>query len=250
MAHTEAPASGSVILAAILLKLGVFGFIRYSIGLLGEINIYLSPIIITLSLISIIYCSYIIFRLLDIKKIIAYSSIIHMNYLMIGIYIFDLHSIIGSYYTVISHGFVSSGLFILIGIIYRRYHTRNILYIKGLSNILPIFSVIYFIFIISNMSIPLTSSFPGELLILLGTYKGSIIISIIMLLLLLLSTGYNILLLNKVIYGSISIYIKKYIDLTLNEVLTLIPLIIFNFLLGILTNPLIDISILPFTFII
>lgn len=248
MAHTEAPATGSVILAAILLKIGVFGFLRYSISILGlEVNMYLSPIVITLCLISIIYSLFIIYKIIDIKKIIAYSSIIHMNYLLIGIYVFEKNSVIGSYYTVISHGIISAGLFILIGIIYRRYHTRNIIYIKGLSNVLPIFSMIYFIFIISNMSIPLTSSFPGEFLILLGVYKGSIIISIILILLLLVSTGYNMLLINKVIFGNISTHIKKYRDITLNEILTLIPLIIINIILGIFTNPLINIYILPFT---
>lgn len=172
MAHTEAPASGSVILAAILLKLGIFGFLKYSINILGyEINSFMSPLVITIALISIIYSSFVIFKLIDIKKIIAYSSIVHMNYMMIGIYIFDIKGLIGSYYSVISHGIISSGLFILIGVLYRRYHSRIILYYKGLATFTPIFSAVWLIFIISNISFPLTSAFPGELLIIYGVYS-------------------------------------------------------------------------------
>lgn len=143
MAHTEAPASGSVILAAILLKLGIFGFLKYSINILGlDINIYMSPLVITLALLSILYSSFVIFKLIDLKKIIAYSSIIHMNYMMIGIFVFDIKGLIGSYYSVISHGIISSALFILIGILYRRYHTRIILYFKGIATFIPIFSLL------------------------------------------------------------------------------------------------------------
>lgn len=172
MAHTEAPASGSVILAAILLKLGIFGFLKYSINILGYgINTYMSPMVITIALISIIYSTFVIFKLVDIKKIIAYSSIVHMNYMMIGIYIFDIKGLIGSYYSVISHGIISSALFILIGVLYRRYHSRILLYYKGIATFMPIFSAIWLIFIISNMSFPLTSAFPGELLIVYGIYS-------------------------------------------------------------------------------
>lgn len=176
MAHTEAPATGSVILAAILLKLGIFGFLKYSINILGiSINSYMSPIVITIALISIIYSTFVIFKLIDIKKIIAYSSIVHMNFMMIGIYIFDIKGLIGSYYSVISHGIISSGLFILIGVLYRRYHSRVLLYYKGIATYIPIFSAIWLIFIISNISFPLTSAFPGELLIVYGIYTRNYI---------------------------------------------------------------------------
>lgn len=248
MAHTEAPASGSVILAAILLKLGIFGFVKYSIGILGwDINIYMSPIIITLGLISMIYSTFIIFKLIDIKKIIAYSSIVHMNYMMIGIYIYDILGLIGCYYSVISHGIISGALFMLIGVLYRRYHTRLILYYKGLASFLPLFTTLWFLFILSNSSLPLTSSFPGEILILFSSYKGSLFISLLILFTILLSTGYNFILVNRLLFGSYSIYLFKYKDISLNELLSLFPLLLFNILLGIFTKPIINMIILPFT---
>lgn len=240
-AHTEAPTTGSVLLAAILLKLGIYGFIRYSFNLLSEANTYLSPIILALSILAIINCSFITLRLIDIKKIIAYSSIIHMNLVMVGLYANEFYSIIGSYYTIISHAFISSGLFILIGIIYRRYFTRNILYIRGLSSLMPIYSIFFFLFIISNVSIPLTSGFPGELLIIFGILKNAFFYSIFILFTIILTTGYNFNLINKFIFGSISNAILKYRDISLLEFWTLFPLLFWNILLGNYTAPLIEI---------
>ncbi len=240
IAHSESPTTGSVILAGILLKLGIYGMIRYNITILPlDINIYISPIIITLAIISILYSSIIIFNIIDIKKIIAYSSIIHMNYMIYGLYSFNINGILGSYYSTISHGIISSGLFILIGVLYRRYHTRNILYYKGLSTLIPIFSIIFFIFIFSNLSLPITSAFPGEILTIIGGYKWTIITTIIITILLILGSGYNLLLLNRMIYGSTSIYINKYKDISVNEILTILPLIILNIILGIFTKPII-----------
>lgn len=240
-AHTEAPTTGSVLLAAILLKLGIYGFLRYSINLLTEVNSYLSPIILSLSILAIINCSFITLRLIDIKKIIAYSSIIHMNLVMVGLYANEFFSIIGSYYTIISHAFISSGLFILIGIIYRRYFTRNILYIRGLSSLMPIYSIFFFLFIISNVSIPLTSGFPGELLIFIGILNNALIYSIIILITIVITTGYNFNLMNKFIFGNISLALLKYKDLSFLEFWTLLPLLFWNILLGNYTSPLIDI---------
>lgn len=240
-AHTEAPTTGSVLLAAILLKLGIYGFLRYSFNLLTDINIYLSPIILSLSILAIINCSFITLRLIDIKKIIAYSSIIHMNLVMVGLYAYEFFSFIGSYYTIISHAFISSGLFILIGIIYRRYFTRNILYISGLSSLMPLYSIFFFLFIISNISIPLTSGFPGELLIFIGILNNALFYSIIILFTILLTTAYNFNLMNKFIFGFISTSLLKFRDLSFLEFWTLFPLLFWNLLLGNYTAPLIDI---------
>lgn len=240
-AHTEAPTTGSVLLAAILLKLGFYGFLRYSFNLLSSVNTYLSPIILSFSILAIINCSLITLRLIDIKKIIAYSSIIHMNLVMVGLYANELFSIIGSYYTIISHAFISSALFILIGIIYRRYFTRNILYIRGLSSLMPLYSIFFFIFIISNVSIPLTSGFPGELLIFIGILNNALFYSIIILLTIIFTTGYNFNLINKFIFGNISFAILKYRDISYLEFWTLLPFLFWNILLGNYTAPLIDI---------
>jgi len=140
-----------------------------------------------------------------------------MNLVMVGLYANEFYSIIGSYYTIISHAFISSGLFILIGIIYRRYFTRNILYIRGLSSLMPIYSIFFFLFIISNVSIPLTSGFPGELLIIFGILKNAFFYSIFILFTIILTTGYNFNLINKFIFGSISNAILKYRDISLLE---------------------------------
>jgi NADH-quinone oxidoreductase subunit M len=245
-AHTEAPTSGSVILAALLLKIGIFGFIRYNLSLLGIINHYYSPFIFTLSIISIFYSCFIILRLIDLKKIIAYSSIIHMNFVILGLFSFEINSFYGSYFTMISHAFISSGLFLLVGILYRRYFTRNLFYFKGLSNLLPYFSLIFSIFIFSNISLPTTSSFPGEFLIILGVFKNTLIISIILLISLLFATTYNINIFNKIIFGQISKYIYKFRDLTRNEFLTLLPLLIYNFYFGLYTLPILNLFSLSF----
>lgn len=246
-AHTEAPTTGSVLLAAILLKLGIYGFLRYSIYLLSDVNTYLSPIILSLSILAIINCSFITLRLIDFKKIIAYSSIIHMNLVMVGFYANEFFSIVGSYYTIISHAFISSGLFILIGILYRRYFTRNILYIRGLSSLMPLYSIFFFFFLISNISIPLTSGFPGELLIFIGILNNALFYSIIILLTILLTTGYNFNLINKLIFGLISTALLKFRDISYLEFWTLFPLLFWNVLLGNYTTPLIDIIYLSIT---
>jgi NADH-quinone oxidoreductase subunit M len=165
-----------------------------------------------------------------------------MNLIILGLFSFDFNSLIGSYYTLISHAFISSALFLLIGFLYHRYFTRNFLYLKGLSTILPIYSFFFFIFIISNISFPLTSAFPGEFLILLGILKNSIYSSILVILSLIIYTSINILLLNKILFGNISLYLLKFFDLNYYEFLCILPFFLFNFYFGIYCNSLINIS--------
>jgi NADH-quinone oxidoreductase subunit M len=244
-AHTEAPTSASILLASLLLKIGIFGFIRYNLSLLGILNIYFSPFVYTLSIISIFYSCFITLRLIDLKKIIAYSSIIHMNFVILALFSFDLNSYLGSYFTLISHAFISSGLFLMIGILYRRYFSRNLFYFKGLANLLPFFSLFFSIFIFSNISLPSTSSFPGEFLMFLGILKNSFIIGIILLISLLFATTYNILFFNKLLFGQLSSFLLKFKDLSKNELLTLTPFLFFNFFLGLYSSPLLHFFSLP-----
>lgn len=165
-----------------------------------------------------------------------------MNFVIIGLFSFDIYSLIGSYYTIISHAFISSSLFLLIGILYRRYHSRNILYFKGLFNTMPIFSFFFFLFIISNISLPLTSSFPGEFLLILGSINHSIFFSLFLLFSLVFTTAYNIILFNKISFGQLSLFLSKFRDLSFNEFLTLLPFFFFNFFFGFYCKPLLDLS--------
>lgn len=240
-AHVEAPTFGSVLLAGLILKVGSYGFIIYNFNYFKSINYYYSPILITFAILSILIASFIIINILDMKQIIAYSSIIHMNYIILGLFTINNNGIIGTILYNISHGLISSALFILIGILYKRYKIRNILYYKGLTHIMPLFSIFLFIFIMSNLSLPLTSSFISEFYLLLSFLFNSIWFGILVIIMLLFNTIYNFNILNKLLYGNITIYINKFKDITYNEYLILIPLFIINLYIGILPNNLINI---------
>jgi NADH-quinone oxidoreductase subunit M len=169
-AHCEAPTSGSVILAGILLKLGGFGFLRYSIGLFPEASAFFSPFVFIVSILGIVYASLTTIQQIDLKKIIAYSSVGHMGVVTIGIFSSVTQSILGSILLMLSHGIVSGALFLCIGILYERHHTRIIKYYSGLLTTMPIFSVFFTIFTMANIGLPGTSSFIGEFLIILGCF--------------------------------------------------------------------------------
>jgi proton-translocating NADH-quinone oxidoreductase chain M len=169
-AHCEAPTSGSVILAGILLKLGGFGFIRYSLGLFFDSSAFFSPFVFVISIIGIIYASFTTIQQIDLKKIIAYSSVGHMGVVCIGIFSNISHAILGSVLLMISHGVVSGALFLCIGILYERYNTRLIKYYAGLLTTKPLFSTFFTIFTMANIGLPGTNSFIGEFLIILGCF--------------------------------------------------------------------------------
>lgn len=217
-AHVEAPTAGSIILAGLLLKLGAYGFIRFLIPLFNDIIIFLNPILVTICIYSIIYVSFIILRQLDLKKIIAYSSIIHMNFILLGIIFFNNNTLLGSIFLLLSHGIVSSALFICIGFLYERYHTRIILYYKGISIIMPLFIFFLFFFILANASLPGTSNFTGEFLVLLGIFEYNKFIIFFLILGLFYSALVNFWIYNKIAFGDIKkSYIKFSNDLSFRE---------------------------------
>jgi NADH-quinone oxidoreductase subunit M len=191
-AHVEAPTGGSIILAGVLLKLGLYGMLRVLLVLFPIANNYYSPLVMTLSFISIIFISIIILQQIDLKKIIAYSSIAHMNFAVLGLFSENIYGIEGAIFTMLSHGLISSMLFYCIGILYDRYNERNILYYSNMVQIMPLFSFFFFIAIISNMGIPGMSSFVGEFLLLLSLSYKSIVLLIIISISLLLTTIYCI----------------------------------------------------------
>ena len=170
-AHVEAPTTGSVILAGILLKLGTYGFIRFSLPLFPEACFYYAPFVYAISATGIVYTSLTAIRQSDFKRIIAYTSIAHMNLVMLGIFSFNTIGIEGALLQSISHGFVASALFLIIGVVYDRHHTRMVKYFGGLVHVMPIYTFIFLFFTMANIGLPGTSSFVGEFLILVGSYK-------------------------------------------------------------------------------
>lgn len=216
-AHVEAPTAGSVLLAGILLKLGIYGFIRYSIPLFPYANIYFLPLIYGICVISIIYSSLSTIRQIDLKKIIAYSSIGHMNFLLLGLFSQSIEGLIGSIYIMLSHGFISSGLFITIGVLYDRHHSRIIYYYRGLTTVMPLFALFFFIFNLAGLGFPGTSSFIGEFIILLPLFELNPFVGVLTSLSILFSSIYSIWLINRIIFGSLTIYISKFNDLLFRE---------------------------------
>ena len=172
-AHVEAPTAGSVVLAGILLKLGSYGFIRFSFTLFPEASLYFTPFIFCMSILGVIYTSLTAIRQTDLKRIIAYTSVAHMNLVMIGLFSFNVVGLEGAILQSLSHGFVSSALFLIIGVVYDRHHTRMVKYYSGLVHTMPLFTIIFLIFTMANIALPGTSSFVGEFLILSGAFKVS-----------------------------------------------------------------------------
>lgn len=234
-AHVEAPTPGSVILAGLLLKLGTYGFLRFSIPLFNTANIYFTPFIYTLSIFGLIYSSFIAIKQTDLKRIIAYSSISHMNLIMIGLYSNQVCGIQGALLQMFSHGIVSGGLFLIIGVLYERSHTRLIKYYSGLVITMPIFSVIFLILTLANIALPLTSSFIGEFLIFISTFECNITIGIFVISSMILGSIYSLWLYNRVIFGNYKInFIEYYLkDLNKREFIMFILIIFLILLIGI-----------------
>jgi proton-translocating NADH-quinone oxidoreductase chain M len=233
-AHVEAPTVGSVLLAGILLKLGVYGFIRFSLMLYPLASLYFAPLIYLFSAIGIIYASLAALRQTDLKRIIAYSSVAHMNLVTLGIFSFNVLGLEGSILQSISHGFVSGGLFLLIGILYDRYHTRFVYYYGGLVHFMPIYSIIFLILTMANIALPGTSSFIGEFLLLIGIYKENILTAVIGSLGVILGGAYSLWLYNRIIFGNIKFnYTVLFSDVNYREFVIMFPLIVFVILVGV-----------------
>jgi NADH-quinone oxidoreductase subunit M len=168
-AHVEAPTAGSVVLAGILLKLGTYGLIRFSLYFFPFASLYFAPLVYTIGVVSVIYTSLTALRQSDIKRVIAYASVAHMGMAIVGLFSFNQQGIEGCMFQMISHGFVSGALFICVGVLYNRTHTRMISYYGGVVQTMPIFTFVFLFMTLANIGLPGTSSFIGEFLILLGT---------------------------------------------------------------------------------
>ena len=234
-AHVEAPTAGSVLLAGVLLKLGGFGMIRVSLSVFTEYNEYMAPAVMFFSLLGIIYCSFSTLRQIDLKKIIAYSSIVHMNFVVLGLFAFDFQAFVGSVFLMLSHGIVSGALFFCVGMLYDRYHTRNIYYYGGLTLLMPVYSFFLLFFLVANMGFPGTSSFVGEFLVSVGLVRENLFLFLISGVGLVFSAVYSIWLYNRVMFGSLRQgVLLGFSDLTRSEfcILSFLFLIVLIFGLG------------------
>lgn len=240
-AHTEAPTSGSMLLAGILLKLGGYGFIRYSLALFPNASIYFSSFLFTLALISVIYSLLAMLRQIDIKTIIAYSSVSHMNIAIMGIFSNNLHGIKGAVFIMIAHGIVSAGLFFCVGLLYDRTGTRVLKYYRSLALTMPLFSLFFFILGLCNIAVPGLISFAGEFLALNGIFAFNPFVGFITsFFIVILGAATNIWFLNRLLFGSPSKYFVAYNDLTRREFAILLPFIFLSIFLGLFPNLLLD----------
>ena len=240
-AHVEAPTAGSVVLAGVLLKMGGYGFIRFSLGILPEASAFFMPLVIILSSIAIVYTSLVALAQEDIKKLIAYSSVAHMGIVTIGIFIVNQQGLEGAMIQMISHGIVSAALFLCVGVIYDRMHTRNINFYGGLVNKMPKYSVVFMLFVLASIGLPGTSGFIGEFLVILGAFQKNSFIALFAALGIILSAIYMLYLYKKIIFGTLeNEKLKEILDLNLREKLILYPLVLAVIIIGIFPNIFLD----------
>jgi len=240
-AHVEAPTAGSVILAAILLKMAGYGFLRFSIPMFPIASEYFTPLIYTLSIIAIIYTSLVALMQEDMKKLIAYSSVAHMGYVTLGIFTFTKQGVEGSIFQMISHGLISAALFLCVGVVYDRLHSRMISTYGGLVNYLPKYSFLFIVFALAGLGLPGTSGFLGEFLILAGTFQKSYLVSMLATFGVVLCAAYMLWLTKRVIFGNTkNSEIKNLKDINNLEALMLITLALLIILFGFYPSPLMD----------
>jgi NADH-quinone oxidoreductase subunit M len=240
-AHVEAPTAGSVILAAILLKMGGYGFIRISLPMFPEASADFAPLVFSLSVVAIVYTSLVALMQEDMKKLIAYSSVAHMGFVTMGIFSMNAQGIQGAMFTMISHGLVSGALFLCVGVIYDRMHTREIAAYGGLVNRMPLYAVAFLIFTMANVGLPGTSAFVGEFLSLLGGFRANPWVAFFATLGVILSAAYALWLYRRVVYGELTKPALQGIkDLSAREIALLAPLVILVIYYGVHPGPILD----------
>ena len=240
-AHVEAPTAGSVILAGVLLKLAGYGFIRFSITMFPDASHYFAPMVYVLSIIAIIFTSLIALVQEDMKKLIAYSSVAHMGFVTLGIFTFTIQGIEGAIIQMISHGIVSAALFLCVGVVYDRIHTREIERYGGLVNRMPLYSFSFMIFILASLGLPGTSGFVGEFLVLLSIFSVNTYFAVFATTGVVLAATYSLWLYRKIIFGQlIKDDLKDILDLSSREIIIFVPLILLTILIGIYPIPVLE----------
>ena len=241
-AHVEAPTAGSVILAGVLLKMAGYGFIRFSIGFFPDASEFFAPFIFSLSVIAIIVTSLIALVQEDMKKLIAYSSVAHMGFVTLGIFTFTVQGIEGGIIQMISHGIVSAALFLCVGVVYDRLHTREIARYGGLVSKMPFYSFSFMIFILASLGLPGTSGFVGEFLVLLSIFSINTYFAIFATTGVVLAATYSLWLYRRIIFGAlIKDDLSEMFDLTRREIIIFLPLIILTIFIGLYPKPIINI---------
>jgi NADH-quinone oxidoreductase subunit M len=242
-AHVEAPTAGSVILAGILLKMGGYGFLRFSLPMFPDASVDFAPLVFALSVIAIIYTSLVALMQEDIKKLIAYSSVAHMGFVTMGLFALNRQGIDGAVFQMISHGFVSGALFLCVGVVYDRMHTREIKAYGGLVNRMPLYAVIFMVFTMANVGLPGTSGFVGEFLTLVGAFKANTTVALLATTGVVLSAAYALWLYRRVVFGELE---KKSLmdieDLNSREIFILAPLVAATIFFGFYPKPIFDMT--------
>ncbi len=242
-AHVEAPTAGSVILAAILLKMGGYGFLRFSLPMFPDASAQLAPLIYALSVVAIVYTSLVALVQEDMKKLIAYSSVAHMGFVTMGLFAVTAQGVAGGIFQMVSHGIVSAALFLCVGIVYDRMHTREIAAYGGLVNRMPLYAFVFMVFTLANVGLPGTSGFVGEFLSLIGTFRVNTWVATLATLGTILSAAYALWLYRKIIFGTLekpALFNSR--DIGWREITIMTPLIVLTIILGVYPKPVLDMS--------
>ncbi len=233
-AHVEAPTSGSVILAGVLLKMGAYGFIRFSMPMLPQASSSFAPLIFALGVIAVIYTSLVALMQADMKKLIAYSSVAHMGVVMVGLFTFNAQGIQGALFQMLSHGVVSAALFLCVGVVYDRMHTREIARYGGLAHRMPAYAIVFMVFTMASIGLPGTSGFVGEFLVLVGAFHVSLYLAVLASLGMILGAAYMLFLYRRVIFGQLTRDdLKSILDLSPREMAVFAPLLVLTLWMGI-----------------
>jgi NADH-quinone oxidoreductase subunit M len=242
-AHVEAPTAGSVILAGILLKMGGYGFLRFSLPMFPLASADLAPLVYTLSVVAIIYTSLVALAQEDMKKLIAYSSVAHMGFVTMGIFTMTPQGVQGGLFQMLSHGIVSGALFLCVGVVYDRMHTREIAAYGGLVNRMPVYAFVFMIFTLANVGLPGTSGFVGEFLALMGAFRANTWVAFLATTGVILSAAYALWLYRKVVFGELNKEsLKAILDLSRREKAILLPLVAITIFFGVFPQPILHVT--------
>jgi NADH-quinone oxidoreductase subunit M len=237
-AHVEAPTGGSVVLAAVMLKLGGYGFLRLSLPIVPDASVYLAPAMIFLSLVAVVYIGLVALVQTDLKKLIAYSSISHMGFVTLGIFLFNAQGIEGAVIQMISHGFISGALFLCVSVLYDRMHTRQIADYGGVASRMPVFAALFMLFAMANAGLPGTSGFVGEFLVIMGAVKVNFWIAFAAAITLIFGAAYTLWMYKRVMFGAVTNeHVAQLKDINIREFLILGVLALLTLVMGVWPQP-------------